>query len=162
MKLYFLPSSAASVGLVLLQPVEIFQEQEPRGLLGVIQLGGAAGFFPQDVVDVLECLFKHYPILSDEQRRASVVENESARILTRPIAAGLHIIFVMAGDTPFQTAEAKVFRFSERRVANPSTPPKRTPSFSGWAGGPPFHTTERTLLNFRAGGQPFHTTQANA
>ena len=37
----------------------------------------------------------------------------------------------MAGDTPFQTAEAKVFRFSERRVANPSTPPKRTPSFSG-------------------------------
>jgi hypothetical protein len=46
------------VGLVLLQPVQIFEEEEPRGLLGVIQLGGAAGRFPEDVVDVLEGLFK--------------------------------------------------------------------------------------------------------
>jgi hypothetical protein len=47
------------VGLVLLEPVEIFQEQEPGCLLGVVELGGAAGLFPEDVVDVLECLFKH-------------------------------------------------------------------------------------------------------
>ena len=47
------------VGLVLLQPVEVLQEQQPRGLLGVVQLGGAAGLFPEHVVDVLEGLFKH-------------------------------------------------------------------------------------------------------
>ena len=47
------------VGLVLLQAVEVFQEQEPGGLLGVVELGGAAGLFPEDVVDVLEGLFKH-------------------------------------------------------------------------------------------------------
>ena len=59
MKVYFFPSSAASVGLVLLQPVEVFQEQQPGGLLGVVQFGGAAGLFPEDVVDVFEGLFKH-------------------------------------------------------------------------------------------------------
>ena len=47
------------IGLVLLQPVEVLEEQEPGGLLGVIQLGGAARLFPEDVVDVLEGLFKH-------------------------------------------------------------------------------------------------------
>src|ERR1019366_1043596 len=47
------------VGLILLQPVQVFQEEEPGGLLGVVQLGGAAGLFPEHVVDVLEGLFKH-------------------------------------------------------------------------------------------------------
>ncbi len=46
------------VGLVLLQPVQVFQEEEPRGLLGVVQFGGTAGLFPEDVIDVLEGLFK--------------------------------------------------------------------------------------------------------
>ena len=45
--------------LVLLQPVEVLQEQQPGGLLGVVELGGAAGLFPEDVVDVLEGLFEH-------------------------------------------------------------------------------------------------------
>jgi hypothetical protein len=44
---------AASSGLVLLQPVEVLEEQQPGGLLGVVQLGGAAGFFPEYVVDIL-------------------------------------------------------------------------------------------------------------
>ncbi len=46
-------------GLVLLQAVEVFQEQQPGGLLGVVQLGGAAGLFPEHVVDVFEGLFEH-------------------------------------------------------------------------------------------------------
>ena len=46
-------------GFVLLQAVEVFQEEEPGGLLGVVELGGAAGLFPEDVVDVFEGLFKH-------------------------------------------------------------------------------------------------------
>ena len=47
------------VGFVLLQPIQLFQEKEPRSLLGVVQFGGAAGLFPEDVVDVFEGLFKH-------------------------------------------------------------------------------------------------------
>ena len=54
-----LPVQRGLVGLVLLQPVEVFQEQQPGGLLGVVELGGAAGLFPEDVVDVLEGLFEH-------------------------------------------------------------------------------------------------------
>ena len=55
----FLPFEGGFVGLVLLQPVEVFQEQEPGGLLGVVEFGRAAGFFPENVVDVLEGLFEH-------------------------------------------------------------------------------------------------------
>jgi hypothetical protein len=47
------------VGAVLFKPVEILEEQQPGGLLGVIELGGAARFFAQCVVDVAEGLFKH-------------------------------------------------------------------------------------------------------
>ncbi len=46
-------------GLVLFQPIQIFQEQQPGRLLGVIEFGGTAAFFPERVVDVLEGLFKH-------------------------------------------------------------------------------------------------------
>ena len=47
------------VRLVLLQRVEIFQEQEPGGLLGIVQLGRAAGFLPEHIVDVSKGLVKH-------------------------------------------------------------------------------------------------------
>ena len=46
-------------GLVLLQGVEVFQEEQPGGLLGVVQFAGAVGVFPEDVVDVFEGLFEH-------------------------------------------------------------------------------------------------------
>ncbi len=59
MKAVFLPVQRGLDRLVLLQAVEVFQEQEPGGLLGVVELGRAAGLFPEDVVDVLEGLFKH-------------------------------------------------------------------------------------------------------
>ena len=55
----FLAVQRGLIGAVLLQPIEVFQEQQPGGLLGVIQLGGAAGLFPEDVVYVSEGLFKH-------------------------------------------------------------------------------------------------------
>ena len=45
--------------LVLLQPVEVFQEEQPGRLLRVVQFGGASGLFPEDVVDVFESLFEH-------------------------------------------------------------------------------------------------------
>ena len=48
-----------SVGLGLREVIAVFEEQEPGSLLGVVELGGAAGLFPEDVVDVLEGLFEH-------------------------------------------------------------------------------------------------------
>ena len=51
------------VCLVLFQPIEILQEQQPGGLLDVVQLGGTASLFPEHVVDVLEGLFKHAEVL---------------------------------------------------------------------------------------------------
>ena len=47
------------VGAVLLQPVQVFQEEQPGGLLGVVQFGGASGLSAESVVDILERLFKH-------------------------------------------------------------------------------------------------------
>src|SRR5271170_4609204 len=43
----------------LLEIVEIFQEQYPRSLFGVIQLRRAARLLPEHVVDVLERLLEH-------------------------------------------------------------------------------------------------------
>jgi hypothetical protein len=44
--------------LVLLQAVEVLEEEEPAGLLGVVELRGAAGLLSEDVVDVAEGLFE--------------------------------------------------------------------------------------------------------
>ena len=46
-------------GFVVFEGVEVFQEQQPGCLFGVVELAGAADVFPEDVVDVLEGLFKH-------------------------------------------------------------------------------------------------------
>jgi hypothetical protein len=60
-----LPVEAGFIRLILLQAVEVFEEEESGGLLGVIELGGAAGLFPEDIVDVLEGLLEHlrWPIV---------------------------------------------------------------------------------------------------
>jgi hypothetical protein len=50
-------------GLVLLQPIEVLEEEEPRSLLGVIEFGGAAGLLPENVVDIFEGLFEQSSIL---------------------------------------------------------------------------------------------------
>ena len=42
-----------------LEAVELFEKEQPRSLLGVIQLGRAAGLFAENVVDVPKSLFKH-------------------------------------------------------------------------------------------------------
>lgn len=42
-----------------LQVVQILEEQHPRGLLGIVQLGGATGLLPKHIVDVAESLFEH-------------------------------------------------------------------------------------------------------
>jgi hypothetical protein len=44
--------------LVALQVIEIFEKEQPRGLLGVIELRSAARLFPEDIVDVFECLLE--------------------------------------------------------------------------------------------------------
>ena len=45
-------------GFVRLKGVEVFQEEQPGGLLGVVEFAGAAGVFPEDVVDVFKGLFE--------------------------------------------------------------------------------------------------------
>ncbi len=37
----------------------MFQQEEPGGLLGVVEFAGAAPNFPDDVVDVFEGFFEH-------------------------------------------------------------------------------------------------------
>ena len=46
-------------GFLVLQGIEVFQKQQPRGLLGVVQLAGASGVLVKDVTDVFEGLFEH-------------------------------------------------------------------------------------------------------
>ncbi|HZV88589.1 MAG TPA: hypothetical protein VFF95_13650 [Candidatus Binatus sp.] len=48
-------------GALLLERFEVLEEEEPGGLLGVVELGGAAGFLAENVVDVFEDLFEHGP-----------------------------------------------------------------------------------------------------
>ncbi len=48
-----------SDGAVFFEPVEILEEQQPRGLLGIVELRGAAGLFAERVVNIAECLFEH-------------------------------------------------------------------------------------------------------
>jgi hypothetical protein len=47
-----------------LKIVEVFQEEQPGRLLGVIELGSAPGFFPKNVVDISESLFEHMNIVN--------------------------------------------------------------------------------------------------
>ena len=54
-----LASEGGFGGFLLLQGVEVFQEEQPGSLLGVVELGGASGFFTKDIVDVAEGLFEH-------------------------------------------------------------------------------------------------------
>ena len=46
-------------GLIAFEGVEVFQEEQPRGLLGVVEFAGATGVLPEDVVDIFEGLFEH-------------------------------------------------------------------------------------------------------
>ena len=46
-------------GLVLLEAVEVFEEQQPGGLFRIVQFTGATGFFAEGVVDIFEGLFEH-------------------------------------------------------------------------------------------------------
>jgi hypothetical protein len=55
----FLPFELGLGGAVVLEAIEVLQKQQPRGLLGVVELRGAAGLFPEDVVDVAEGLLEH-------------------------------------------------------------------------------------------------------
>ncbi len=45
-------------GPVVFEPVEVLEEQQPGGLLGIIELGAAAGLLAQAVVDGAERLLK--------------------------------------------------------------------------------------------------------
>jgi hypothetical protein len=59
-------SLALDLGLhhaILFQPIEIFQEQQPRRLLGITEFRRAAGFLVQDIVNISRGWFKHAYLL---------------------------------------------------------------------------------------------------
>jgi hypothetical protein len=59
-------------GLVLLQRVEVLEEEQPRGLLRVIELARGAGVLVEDIVDVLERLLEDWcPCLSSSRAAAA-------------------------------------------------------------------------------------------
>jgi len=64
MRVYFLPSSEASVLLSLLKIIQVLQEQQPGGLLGIVKLGCATGFFPKNVINISKSLFEHGHLIS--------------------------------------------------------------------------------------------------
>jgi hypothetical protein len=45
-------------GLVLFEGVEVLEEEQPRGLLGVVELAGGASVLVQDIIDVFERLLE--------------------------------------------------------------------------------------------------------
>ena len=55
----FLSIEGGFCRLVGFEGVEVFQEEQPRSLLGVVEFAGAPGVFPEDVIDVFEGLFEH-------------------------------------------------------------------------------------------------------
>ena len=55
----FLEFEGGFVDFIVFEGVEVFEEEEPGGLFGVVEFGGATGFFAKDVVDVFEGLFEH-------------------------------------------------------------------------------------------------------
>lgn len=46
-------------GAVFLQVIQVLEEEDPGGLLHIVQLASATGILVEDVVDILECLFEH-------------------------------------------------------------------------------------------------------
>jgi hypothetical protein len=62
--LWFIP--ALQLGFqssILLQAIEVLEKEEPGGLLGIIEFGGATGLFPEDIINVLEGLFEHVKLV---------------------------------------------------------------------------------------------------
>ncbi len=49
----------ARQGPFLLQVIQVFEKEEPGGLLGIVQLRGAAALFPEYIIDIFKGLFKH-------------------------------------------------------------------------------------------------------
>jgi hypothetical protein len=60
-------STFLELGLLLIGPlkiIKIFEKQNLRRLLGVVQFCGAHGFLPQKVVNILKGLFGHVSLAS--------------------------------------------------------------------------------------------------
>jgi hypothetical protein len=103
-------------GLVLLQIVEIFQEQQPGCLLGVVELSSAASFFPKNIVDVFEGLFEHIFILK-------CFQNICRRGRRMSLWDSAHSVNDM---TVALTAERKADTYRVQCIAESSSSPKKS------------------------------------
>jgi len=66
-------------GFVCFQPVEVFQKQQPGSLLGVVELCGATGFFPEDVVDIFKGLFEHERVVIEIGNKRGLYEDKAVK-----------------------------------------------------------------------------------
>ena len=57
-------------GPLVLKIIEVFEEQHPGGLLGIVQLRRATGLFPENVIYVFESLFEHLALALSPDLRA--------------------------------------------------------------------------------------------
>ena len=55
----FFPLQLCLGGFVGFECIEVFQEKQLGGLLGVVQLAGTSSIFPENVVDIFEGLLEH-------------------------------------------------------------------------------------------------------
>lgn len=54
-----LPFQLRFGGAILFETIEVFQEEQPGGLLGVVELRSAAGLLAEGIIDIFESLFEH-------------------------------------------------------------------------------------------------------
>ena len=67
-----------------LKAIEILEEEEPRALLGVVELTGTTRIFPEDVVDIFEGLFE-YEMVDQENGK---IERSTGGIAADPFFMG--------------------------------------------------------------------------
>jgi hypothetical protein len=66
----------------LFETIKVLQKEQPRGLFGIIKFSGAASFFPEDIIDVLERLFEHAAAFFSSQRLEQSFSNPGPDGLT--------------------------------------------------------------------------------
>jgi len=110
------------IRLVVFEGIQVLQEQEPGGLLGVVELGGASGLLAEHVVDVLEGLFEHGGDLGRavDGRWRRVLANWIQIPFAKNLAEGLDRVLGVEADLIESSADswAQTLRFATLRASS--------------------------------------------
>ncbi|MGB3710480.1 MAG: hypothetical protein WA985_02200 [Erythrobacter sp.] len=69
-RLVFAPLQLSFIRSILLQIGKVFEEQEPAGLLGIVQLGSQPFIIAKGTVDIVEGVFEHGQLLAPAAQAA--------------------------------------------------------------------------------------------